>query len=65
MLNQLTNEEKTVLEMLGQGGTLKQIKARLNVSMHRVTVTRDDAMVKLSARNQPHAVYLAIKHGLM
>ena len=65
MKEKLNKEEKTVLELLGQGETLKEIKSKLNVSMHRITTTRDCAMVKLSARNQPHAVYLALKHGLI
>ena len=65
MLKHLTNEEKIVLELLGQGETLKEIKTKLGISMYRIIAARDSAVAKLEARNQPHAVYLAMLKGLI
>jgi DNA-binding CsgD family transcriptional regulator len=65
MLKPLTDEEKTVLKMLGQGDTLKQISGKLGISTYRVSKIKDHAVEKLDARNKVHAVYLARAQGLI
>ena len=65
MKEELNNEEKTVLKLLSRGETLKEVRAKLGISMYRIIGARDCAMVKLSAKNQPHAVYLALSQGLI
>ena len=65
MLKPLTEEEKTVLEMLGQGDTMKKISEVLGIPAHRVSNVKAYAIAKLEAANQVHAVYLAMSQGLI
>ena len=65
MLKPLTEEEKTVLEMLGQGDTMKKISEVLGIPRHRVAMAKTYAIAKLEARNQVQAVYFAMQQGLI
>ena len=61
----LTNEEKEVLILLGQGETQKYIGEKMKISNYRLHRIRDSFVKKLEARNQVHAVYLALSQGLI
>ena len=65
MERQLTEEEKTLLEMRGCGVNFKQISEKLGVSKYRVNVWRTGAIEKLNAKNDVNAVYIALKRGLI
>jgi DNA-binding NarL/FixJ family response regulator len=65
MLKPLTDEERTVLEMLGKGNTLEHISETLGISKYRASKVKDSSVAKLDARNHTHAVYLAMTQGLI
>ena len=61
----LTPREQQVLEGLSEGLTTHTISARLGVSYKTVESHKSRLYAKLGARNQAHAVRLAIANGLL
>ncbi len=65
MTNELTQEEKTVLILLGRGETYSDIRKMLNLSQYAMQQIRKGFLTKLGARNHVHAIYLALSQGLI
>jgi len=61
----LTNRERTILSLIGEGHSSKSIANRLGLSARTVEVHRLHLMRKLGARSSAELVRLAIRHGLL
>jgi DNA-binding CsgD family transcriptional regulator len=61
----LTEHELRVLELVAHGHTHEQIAGQLVMTAKGVTPTVNRAMKKLGANNAPHAVFLAVRAGLL
>ncbi len=59
----MTEEEKMILRALGEGFTYKEIAKKFAIPQYKQA--RKDIIKKLSARNLPHAVYIAMRHGII
>ncbi len=57
----MTEEEKMILRALGEGFTYKEIAKKFAIPQYKA---RKDIIKKLSARNLPHAVYIAMRDGI-
>ncbi|MBI2847927.1 MAG: response regulator transcription factor [Chloroflexi bacterium] len=61
----LTNREREVLQLVGQGKTLSQVAETLCISLHTAQTHRDNIMAKLELHNRAELVKYAIKRGLV
>ncbi len=61
----MTEEEKMILRALGEGFTYKEIAKKFAIPQYKITQARKDIIKKLSARNLPHAVYIAMRDGII
>ena len=65
MATELTELEKSVLKLLGQGDTNKEIQAKLMIPVAKLRKIKKESVVKLGARNSIHAVVLAVSQKLI
>jgi len=63
--NTLTQREREVLRLVGEGATSKDIAARLGISPKTAQVHRDNLKQKLKAKSTAAIVRYAIKHKLI
>lgn len=61
----LTERELQVLRLLAVGHPVKQVAARLDISISSVNTYRGRIFVKLGLRNNPELIRYAIQHGLV
>lgn len=61
----LTPIELTVLQHIADGLTRKQIGDRTSYTFDGVSKVCNRILRKLGARNQPHAVFLAVRAGIL
>ena len=63
--HQLTRRHLQVLQCMARGCTSEQTAKKLGIDAKTVAAHRASLLVRLNARNGPHAVYLAVKNGLI
>jgi DNA-binding CsgD family transcriptional regulator len=61
----LTGKEKEILTLTMKGFTIKELSARLGVSIATVKFHRKNIQQKFRVRNMPEAVSYAVNHGLL
>ncbi|WP_196804454.1 response regulator transcription factor [Cellulomonas sp. URHD0024] len=61
----LTERERAVLEMLGDGSDTREIARRLAYSERTVKTIIQDITRRFGLRNRSHAVAYAVRHGLI
>lgn len=61
-LSVLTDRQKDILLLLGQGYSVKRIASKLDLSSHTVRVHLGNIMKGLNMRDRAEAVHYAIKH---
>jgi DNA-binding NarL/FixJ family response regulator len=61
----LSDRERVVLELIGQGLTNKEIAGRLSIGTRTVESYVSNAMAKLGARSRAEAVTLALQRGII
>jgi len=61
----LTNREREVLRLVGQGATSKEIAVQLGMSPKTAQVHRDNLKSKLNLRTTAHLVRYAIQHKIV
>lgn len=61
----LTPRQAAVLGLIAKGLTTKGIAARLKLGTETVDTHVEAVLRKLNAANRPHAVFLALSHGLL
>lgn len=61
----LTTRQVQVLRLLAKGRTANQIAAELDITPGTAKQHMRDIRRRLDANNAPHAVYLALKHGII
>ncbi len=60
----LTNREREILQLIGEGLTSKEIAQRLNLFLNTVQVHRRNLMSKLAIHKQADLIRYAIKEGI-
>ncbi|MBR2302044.1 MAG: helix-turn-helix domain-containing protein [Bacteroidaceae bacterium] len=55
----ISERERTVLQLIDEGLSSKEIAKRLNISVHTVSRHRQNILDKLRARNSSHAIKMA------
>ena len=65
MLLNLTSRERLVLKLLAEGGSLRDIAGRLEVSQHTVRTHMHNLYAKLGAHSRLDVVRFAARHGLV
>jgi two-component system, NarL family, response regulator NreC len=63
-LDQITNRERQILQLLAEGKTSKDIASELNISVYTVDAHRSRIMKKLQLRTIGDVVRFAIQRGL-
>ena len=63
-LDLITNRERQILQMLGEGKTSKDIASELNISVYTVDAHRSRIMKKLQLRSIGDVVRFAMQRGL-
>jgi DNA-binding NarL/FixJ family response regulator len=61
----LTNREREVLKLIGEGATTKEVALRLGISGKTAQVHRENVKQKLDLRSTAAMVHYAIKHKLI
>ncbi len=64
-MENLTNHEKEVLELLQLGLTNKEIAEKMNISTHTVKTHLANLYRKLGVFNRLQAMIVAIKNGIL
>ncbi len=64
-MENLTNHEKEVLELLQFGLTNKEIAEKMNISTHTVKTHLEHLYEKFSVYNRLQAVIVAVKSGIL
>jgi two-component system, NarL family, response regulator NreC len=64
-LDLLSNREREVLQLIGEGKTNKEVAARLNLSVYTIDSHRGKIMEKLNLHSTGELVRFAVKHGLV
>jgi two-component system, NarL family, response regulator NreC len=64
-LDQVTNRERQVLQLLAEGKTSKDVAAELNISVYTVDAHRSRIMKKLQLRTGRDLVRFALQRGLL
>jgi two-component system response regulator NreC len=64
-LDQITNRERQVLQLLAEGKTSKDVAAELNISVYTVDAHRSRIMKKLQLRTGRDLVRFALQRGLL
>ena len=65
MTDKLTAREIQVLRLIADGHTTDEMAKILGVTSRSITGQRDSLMVKLNARNAPHAVTRGHERGYL
>ena len=61
----LTDREKEILKLVGEGLSTKMIANHLSVSFETIKSHRKNILTKLNASNITEALYLAMKYYLL
>jgi len=61
----LTPRQRAVLKLIAQGLTYKEVARRLHVEPCTVRTHLNDIHHRLGTTNAPHAVYVALRAGLI
>lgn len=61
----LTRRHVQVLQCMARGCTSEETAKKLGINAKTVAAHRASLLVRLNAQNAPHAVYLAVKQGLI
>lgn len=61
----LTERETQVLQLLGAGMPIKQVAARLDISISSVNTYRQRIFAKMSMSTTPELIRYAVQHGLV
>lgn len=61
----MTERQTEVLNLIKQGKTNKEIESSLFISIHTVKTHIGEILKELEASNRAHAVFLALKRGLI
>ncbi len=61
----LTDEEKKILVLLGEGESYQTIMKKMGFTPYKMRKTRESFLEKLGARNHTHAIYLAFSKGMI
>lgn len=61
----LTRRHVQVLQCMARGCTSEETAKKLGINSKTVAAHRASLLVRLNAQNGPHAVYLAVKQGLI
>jgi DNA-binding NarL/FixJ family response regulator len=64
-MDQITNRERQVLQLLAEGKTSKDVAAELNISVYTVDAHRSRIMKKLQLRTGRDLVRFALQRGLL
>lgn len=64
-VDQLTNRERQILQLLAEGCTAKDAAVRLNISPYTVDAHRSRILKKLRLRGSTDLVRFALEHGLI
>jgi DNA-binding NarL/FixJ family response regulator len=64
-LAKLTEREREVLQLLAEGSTVKEVAAKLCLSVPTIHTHRQHIMQKLNARNIADLVHFAIREGIV
>lgn len=65
MLASLTKKERTILRLLGGGGSMKDIAASLSLSEHTVRTHMQNLYAKLGCHSRLEVMGFAARHGLV
>ena len=63
--HKLTRRHVQVLQLMAKGRTSAETAKELGIDAKTVAAHRASLLVRLNAMNAPHAVYLAVKKGLI
>ena len=63
--HKLTRRHLQILHLMARGLTSEETAKRLGIDAKTVATHRAGMLVRLGAQNAPHAVYLAVKRGLI
>lgn len=61
----LTQKQFTVLQLSAQGLTGKEIADQMGISLKAIVTHKHWLFKKLGAKSCPHAVYIAMKRGIL
>lgn len=61
----ITNRMKQILTLISDGKTASDISKELSLSEKTIEITLKKIRNKLQAKNTPHAVYIALKNGII
>ncbi len=61
----VTDKEKKILELIGQGYSTSQIAASLTISVYTVESHRKNLLVKLDAKNAAELIWKAISKKIL
>ena len=62
---ELTEKQKTVLELIAEGFSDKEISQKLKCTIANIRSISDRLIYKINANNRPNLVYKALKKGLI
>ena len=65
ILHTLSEREKEVLRLIGEGFNTKMIANQLSVSFETIKSHRNNIMAKLNESNIAEALYVAMKYSLL
>lgn len=63
--HKLTRRHVQVLQCMARGCTAEETAKKLGINAKTVAAHRAGLLVRLNATNAPHAVYLALKKGVI
>jgi DNA-binding NarL/FixJ family response regulator len=63
--HKLTRRHVQVLQCMAKGCTSEETAKKLGIDAKTVAAHRASVLLRLNAQNAPHAVYLAVKKGLI
>lgn len=63
--HKLTRRHVQILQLMARGLTADETAKKLGINAKTVAAHRAGLLVRLNASNAPHAVYLAVKKGLI
>jgi len=61
----LTRRHVQILQLMARGLTSEETAKRLGIDAKTVATHRAGLLVRLNAQNAPHAIWLAMKRGLI
>ncbi|HKS17319.1 MAG TPA: helix-turn-helix transcriptional regulator [Planctomycetota bacterium] len=63
--HKLTRRHVQILQLMARGLTSEETAKRLGIDAKTVATHRAGLLVRLNAQNAPHAIWLAMKRGLI